>query len=103
MDWIFCKMDRGMFSFVLPLVVHLFCLQSCFMWKKYCQMHSADLLYFSRKNICSIVSKLLTSEIQLINVVCRCLLGSVTNGILPIFIFTLRGLSYVELSKRNLK
>lgn len=24
MDWIFCKMDRGMFSFVLPLLVHLF-------------------------------------------------------------------------------
>lgn len=37
---------------VLPLLVHLFLftvLIVCFEWKKYCQMRSADVPYFSRK------------------------------------------------------
>lgn len=54
---IFVKWTVECFEFVLPLVIHMFSLQSCFEWKKYCQIHSTDVLYFSREESpCSVVS-----------------------------------------------
>lgn len=53
MDWMFCKTDRGMFSICSstgcpPCPFFLFTVVVvCFEWKKYCQIHSAEKLYFS--------------------------------------------------------
>lgn len=51
LKWIGCFVKTvECFQFVLPLAVHLFLftvLVVCFEWKKYCQIHSAHILYFS--------------------------------------------------------
>lgn len=46
------------------------------MWKSYCQMHSENTLYLSRKDIICVV----VSNLEIINVVCRHSLGSLTDG-----------------------
>lgn len=66
----------------------------CFEWKKYCQMHSADVLYFKRKPLFYGLKTFTPSEYSWpLAVVCCCTFSSMINDIL--FIYTLRGRSHV--------
>lgn len=83
-DWMFCKMDRGMFSICSsigcpPFIVYS--LGCCFEWKKYCQIHSTHILYFSwKENHCvKYLKRQNTAENLLL---CCCLFNSDPNGIL---------------------
>lgn len=86
-------MDRGMFSICsstgcLPFFLFTV-LVVCFEWKKYCQIHPADVLYFSRKKTLVLSSQTFkpSKNSRQFAVVCRCSFSSVISGILAVFQF----------------